>query len=127
RRGLSTRALDLAGAERVKKAGLALVEALRVEGIAQVEERVVEVVADLVEERAEERLERDDLPALRGEHPHDDHVAPADVGRRVTARSGRDRSPPRSAADRAGVVGTTPAAGAASRAARIARASERRE
>jgi hypothetical protein len=46
----------------VKEARFALVEALRVERIAQVQERVVEMVADLVQQRAEEGPERDHLP-----------------------------------------------------------------
>src|ERR1051325_8754525 len=50
---------DLAGAERVKEARVALGEALRVQRVAEVEERVVEVMAELVEERAQEGLEGD--------------------------------------------------------------------
>src|SRR5882724_7810853 len=73
---------DLAGAERMKETRFALVEALRVQRVAEVEERVVEVVAELVEERPQEGLEGDDLSALRGQHPDRDHVAAAPVARR---------------------------------------------
>ena len=71
--------LDFGRPERVEEARFALVKALRVERIAQVEERVIEVMAELVEERAEKRPEGDHLASLRGEHPDRDDVAAAPV------------------------------------------------
>src|ERR1043165_6674724 len=56
--------------ELVEETALALEEALGVEGVGQPQVRVIEVVADLVEQRAQERLECDH--ALVGDGPHPD-------------------------------------------------------
>ena len=50
--------------QRLRQRRLALVEALGVEGLRQLEELVVEVMAELVDQRAQERPERDDVPAV---------------------------------------------------------------
>jgi hypothetical protein len=57
------------GDELVEETGLALVEALGVEGVGQPEILVVEVVTQLVEERAHERPEGDDPPLASRAHP----------------------------------------------------------
>src|SRR5271167_4220087 len=55
--------------QRARQARLTLVEALGMESLLQGEELVVEVMAELVDHRAQERLESDDLAPLRGTHP----------------------------------------------------------
>lgn len=49
------------------------------QGVTEMEQRVVEVVAELVEQRSQEGFERDDLPLLGGQHPDRDVVAPVSV------------------------------------------------
>src|SRR5262249_7575155 len=56
-----TCAVNSIGAERGEKARLALIEALRMQRIAQAKVGVVEVMTELVEERAEERARGDHL------------------------------------------------------------------
>jgi len=68
-----------------QQARFALVKALAVEGVGQVEELIVEVMADLVEEGAEKGLDGDDVVALRGSHPDRDAIEPAVVAGHVDA------------------------------------------
>jgi len=58
--------------ELTEEARFTLEEAFRVERLPESEKLVVEVVAQLVEERAEKRLELDDLYSLGGAHPNRD-------------------------------------------------------
>src|SRR5256886_17405900 len=69
-------AVNVPRPERVKKTRFPLVEALRVQRVAQVEVGVVEVMADLVKQRAEKGPVGDHLAALCGDHPQPDGVAP---------------------------------------------------
>src|SRR5688500_14777916 len=58
--------------ELPEEARLALVEAVGMEGLLELQQLVVEVVADLVEEGTQEGAEGDDLLALRRAHPERD-------------------------------------------------------
>ena len=68
---LSSRAAHLRE-QRVGERGFALVEPFGVERLLELEELVVEMVADFVHDRAQERLERDDLLFRRRAHPYGD-------------------------------------------------------
>src|SRR5262245_5170288 len=78
-----SRIVNSRGAEGGKEARLAPVEALGVQRIGELEERVVEVMTELVQQRAEEGLVRHHLPAFVGEHPDQDRVPPTPVSRDV--------------------------------------------
>ena len=100
-------AVDSSAQQRGDEARFALVEALGVEGFRQLVELVVEVMAELVDQRAQERLERDDVPARRGAHPDGDPRRRALVVRLVetvelAARRRRDvaRAPGRGSSGR---------------------------
>src|SRR5882672_1653365 len=58
--------------QRSDYAGLALVKPFRMKSLLEREQLVVEMVANLVDHRAQESLERDDVLFLRGAHPYAD-------------------------------------------------------
>ena len=58
--------------QRCGKTRFALVESLGVEGFLESEQLVVEMMAELMDQRAQERLECDHLLLLRGTHPDGD-------------------------------------------------------
>jgi hypothetical protein len=62
---------------------LSLKEAIRMKGVAQLQQDVVEVVTHFVHQGTEKRLELYNLPSLRGQHPHLNAV--------FATRSGREQ------------------------------------
>jgi hypothetical protein len=71
--------VNVGRAKRVKQARFALVEALRVQRVAEVEQGVVQVMAELVQQRPEEGAVGHHLAALGGQHPDSDDVTAVTV------------------------------------------------
>src|SRR5262245_18109203 len=77
------RSPDVRRTQGCEQAGFSLVEALRVEGVLEVQVGVVEVVAELMQEGAQEGAICHHLPALRRPHPEGDAIGPGTVRRHV--------------------------------------------